>query len=50
MVKHMSTHDTLGIGESTALLHAIFPRCPDLLGMKPAPEVSIYLLAKYSIT
>ena len=40
----MSTHDTLGIGESTALLHAIFPRYPDLLGMKPAPEVSVFLL------
>jgi len=49
MVKHVSTHDTLGIGENTALLHAIFPRYPDLLGMKPAPEVSIYLLAKLGL-
>jgi|HubBroStandDraft_2_1064218.scaffolds.fasta_scaffold374984_2 hypothetical protein len=40
----MSTHDTLNIGESTALLHAIFPRYPDLSGMKPAPEMDGFLL------
>ena len=39
----MSTHDTLGFGESTVLLHTIFPRYHDLFGMKPAPEVSIFL-------
>jgi hypothetical protein len=40
----MSTRDTLNIGESTALLHAIFPRYPDLRGMKPAPEVDGFLV------
>jgi len=37
-------NDALNIGESTALLHAIFPRYPDLRGMKPAPEVDGFLL------
>jgi hypothetical protein len=40
----MRTCDALNIGESTALLHAIFPRYPDLRGMKPAPEVGGFLL------
>jgi len=30
----MKTNDALNIGESTALLHAIFPRYPDLREMK----------------
>jgi len=40
----MRTKDALNVGESTALLHAIFPRYPDLRGMKPAPEVDGFLL------
>jgi hypothetical protein len=40
----MRTNDALNVGESTALLHAIFPGYPDLRGMKPAPEVDGFLL------
>ena len=40
----MSTRDTLNISESKALLHAIFPRYPDLSGMKPAPGMDGFLL------
>jgi hypothetical protein len=40
----MRTNDALNVGESTALLHAIFPRYPDLRGMKPVPEVDGFLL------
>jgi len=40
----MRTNDALNVGESTALLHAIFPNYTDLRGMKPAPEVDGFLL------
>jgi hypothetical protein len=40
----MPTNVTLTVGESAALLHAIFPRYPDLRGMNPAPEVGVFLL------
>ena len=40
----MPTNETFTVGESAALLHAIFPRYPDLRGMKPAPEVGLFLL------
>jgi hypothetical protein len=40
----MRTNDALNVRESTALLHAIFPRYPDLREMKPAPEVDGFLL------
>jgi hypothetical protein len=40
----MRTNDALNVGESTALLHAIFPGYPDLRGMKPVPEVDGFLL------
>jgi hypothetical protein len=40
----MRTSGALNVGEGTALLHAIFPRYPDLRGMKPAPEVDGFLL------
>jgi hypothetical protein len=39
----VTTNETFNVGESTALLHAIFPRYPDLRGMQPAPEVSVFL-------
>jgi hypothetical protein len=41
----MSTNERFNIGESAALLHAIFPSYPDLRGMNPAPEVGAFLLA-----
>jgi hypothetical protein len=31
------------IEESDALLHAIFPNYPDITGMKPAPEIGMFL-------
>jgi len=31
------------VEESTALLHAIFPHYPDIIGMKPAPEIGEFL-------
>ena len=31
------------VEESEALLHAIFPNYPDVLGMKPAPEIGMFL-------
>jgi len=40
----MRTNNALNVGESTALLDAIFPRYPDLRGMKPPPEVDGFLL------
>ena len=40
----MSTNGSLTVGESTALLHAIFPRYPDLRGMKQIPEINRFLL------
>jgi hypothetical protein len=40
----MPTNETFTVGESAALLHAIFPRYPDLRGMKPAPEADVFLL------
>jgi hypothetical protein len=43
--KSVSTDKRLTVAESTALLHAIFPRYPDLRGMNPAPEVEAFLLA-----
>jgi hypothetical protein len=39
----MPTNETFNVGESTALLHAIFPKYPDLRGMLPAPEVDAFL-------
>jgi regulatory Fis family protein len=42
--EHMRTNDALNVGESTAPLHAIFPRHPDLRGMKAAPEADGFLL------
>src|ERR1700736_111597 len=33
-----------GAGESAALLHAIFPKYPDLWGTNSAPEVGAFLL------
>jgi hypothetical protein len=39
----MTTNETFNVGESTALLHAIFPRYPDLRGMQPAPGVGAFL-------
>ena len=41
----MSTNERFDVGESAALLHAIFPSYPDLHGMNPAPEVGAFLLA-----
>ncbi|MGA2922991.1 MAG: hypothetical protein ABSE28_17940 [Candidatus Sulfotelmatobacter sp.] len=35
--------DKFSVEESAALLHAIFPNYPDILGMKPAPEVGAFL-------
>ena len=40
----MLKNETFTIGESEALLHAIFPRYPDLRGMKATPEVGVFLL------
>ena len=40
--KSMS-NDKFSVEESAALLHAIFPNYPDMLGMKPAPEVGAFL-------
>jgi len=34
---------TFSVEESTALLHAIFPHYPDIIGMKPAPEIGEFL-------
>ncbi len=31
------------VEESDALLHAIFPNYPDITGMKPAPEIGMFL-------
>jgi hypothetical protein len=31
------------VEESEALLHAIFPNYPDITGMKPAPEIGMFL-------
>jgi hypothetical protein len=42
--EEMPTNEIFTVGESAALLHAIFPRYPDLRGMKPAPEVGVFLL------
>jgi hypothetical protein len=42
--EHMSKNESFEVGESTALLHAIFPRYPDLLGMRPSPDVDGFLL------
>lgn len=41
----MSTNERFTVGESAALLHAIFPRYPDLDGMKQVPEIGAFLLA-----
>ena len=38
-------NESLNVGESAALLHAIFPKYPDLRGMNPPPEVGAFLLA-----
>jgi hypothetical protein len=35
--------DKFSVEESAALLHAIFPNYPDILGMRPAPEVGAFL-------
>jgi len=40
----MSTNRSFTVGESTALLRAIFPRYPDLRGMKQIPEIGVFLL------
>jgi hypothetical protein len=40
----MSTNRSFTVGESTALLRAIFPRYPDLRGMKEIPENGEFLL------
>jgi hypothetical protein len=42
--EEMPTNEIFTVGESATLLHAIFPRYPDLRGMKPAPEVGVFLL------
>jgi hypothetical protein len=31
------------VEESMALLHAIFPNCPDIIGMKPPPKIGEFL-------
>jgi len=41
----MTTNERFTVGESAALLRAIFPRYPDLDGVKPVPEISAFLLA-----
>jgi hypothetical protein len=41
----MNTDVKFKIEESAALLHAIFPRYPDLRGMNRVPEVGAFLLA-----
>lgn len=41
----MDMNESLSVGESAALLHAIFPKYPDLRGMNPPPEVGAFLLA-----
>lgn len=43
--QRMSADNRFSITESLALLHAIFPRYPDLRGMNPAPELDRFLLA-----
>jgi len=41
----MNTDVKFKIEESAALLHAIFPRYPDLRGMNRVPEVGAFLVA-----
>jgi hypothetical protein len=41
----MGTSEGFTVEESAALLHAIFPRYPDLRGMNPVPEIVAFLLA-----
>lgn len=41
----MSTSERFTVEESAALLHAIFPKYPDLRGMKPAPDLGAFVLA-----
>jgi hypothetical protein len=41
----MNTNERFNIGESSALLHVIFPMYPDLEGMNRPPEVGAFLLA-----
>ncbi len=36
-------NDRFTVEESSALLHAIYPKYPDLRGMKPVPEVGAFL-------
>jgi hypothetical protein len=40
----MNTDHRFNIVESAALLHAIFPRYPDLRGMNRVPESGVFLL------
>jgi len=44
----MTTNERFTVGESAALLRAIFPRYPELDGVKPVPEISAFLLASRS--
>ena len=41
----MSANERFTVEESAALLHAIFPRYPDLDGMYAVPQISAFLLA-----
>jgi hypothetical protein len=41
----MGTSEEFTVEESAALLHAIFPRYPDLRGMNPVPEIVAFLFA-----
>lgn len=41
----MRTSESFTVGESTILLHAIFPRYPDLDSTNPVPEIRAFLLA-----
>jgi hypothetical protein len=40
----MGTKEIFTVGESRELLRAIFPRYPDLRGMKEIPEIGAFLL------
>ena len=44
----MPTNESFTVGESAALLRAIFLRYPDLRGMKPTPDVGVFLLDSLS--
>lgn len=40
----MGTKEIFTVRESRELLRAIFPRYPDLRGMKEIPEIGVFLL------